>query len=236
MRPAVHLGQEHDASARGVVEIRAAVRSGNGSAQRLWTLPYLARRAGRASATQMVHGRGRARARSRARRRRRGVARTRCAIRRATSAAIDRSTSTARSISSGVALSVIDADHRVIAACRDERERACRRATTVRSPDAPLAANSRFAGAEPSVGAVQIARSRSKATTSLFGEITGTSPSASRFGVPPSNGTDQICTCGATGIDTGFGGGPSQFAAVLAAAHVDDVLAVGARSTELVSS
>ena len=147
MRPAVHLRQERDASARGVVEIRAAVRSGN-DPRSVSGLFHTCRavtgaRVGDPDASTDA---GVRRARSRARHRRRVVARTRCAIHPATSVAIDRSTSTARSISSGVALSV---------RCRSSSDR--RVASTnasllpsgdhCGSPDAPFAANSRFAAA-----------------------------------------------------------------------------------------
>src|ERR1043166_2983458 len=77
---------------------------------------------------------------------------------------------------------------------------------------APLAAIIFLAGAEPSTGTAEIWPPLPKATTSLFGEMTGSSPSASSLGVPPANGTDQICTLGATGRDAGLGGGPSQLA------------------------
>jgi hypothetical protein len=69
---------------------------------------------------------------------------------------------------------------------------------------------SRFAGAAPSVGAVQMAWSRTNATTSLRGDSSGSSPSLMRTGVPPAKGIVHSSTFGATGDESGFGDGPSQ--------------------------
>ena len=129
MRPTVHLRQERDASASGVVEIRAAVRAGNGSAQRLWTLPYLprrhrsARRRPRWSTARALdeHGVGRATgAASSHERDARSVGRPARRL-------IDRRRRR-DPFESASTLSGIDADHRVVAARRHERElRAVRR-------------------------------------------------------------------------------------------------------------
>src|SRR5690606_41281594 len=72
-------------------------------------------------------------------------------------------------------------------------------------PFTPRAKNSCFAGAEPSIGTVQIWRFRSKRTASPDGAITGPSPpSVSTRGAPPSNGTDHNSIFGGTGIDAAF--------------------------------
>lgn len=60
------------------------------------------------------------------------------------------------------------------------------------SPMFPLAKNMRVAGATPSIPTTLTWPEDRNATTSLFGETTGSSPSASSLGVPPAKGTDQI--------------------------------------------
>src|SRR5437867_11807933 len=76
----------------------------------------------------------------------------------------------------------------------------------------PLPARIFRAAAEPSIGTTDIELPVPNATTSLLGEITGESPSASSFGVPPAKGTDQSWILGDTGSEPGLGGGASQFA------------------------
>src|SRR5215211_5060886 len=79
----------------------------------------------------------------------------------------------------------------------------------------PLAEKSFFAAADPSVGTIQICFSLTNATRAPEGESAGSSPSASIFGsqaVVHVTGTLQIWILGATGLDSGLGGGPSQFA------------------------
>src|SRR5215510_14995838 len=74
----------------------------------------------------------------------------------------------------------------------------------VGDPASPRAKKYRLAGVAPSTGADQIARSLTKATRSLFGEMLGSSPSPRSFGSPPANGTVQTCTLICTGPSIGL--------------------------------
>src|SRR5882762_6883608 len=74
----------------------------------------------------------------------------------------------------------------------------------------PRAVNSALAGADPSIGAVQIWPPLPKATTSPRDETTGASPSAIGFGSPPSKRTLKICTFGEAGFEPTFTGSPSS--------------------------
>ncbi len=58
---------------------------------------------------------------------------------------------------------------------------------------------------DPSIGATQIRRSRSNATTFVRGATAGKSPSPSSTGVPPATAIDQTCTFGCTGSPAGSG-------------------------------
>ena len=112
----------------------------------------------------------------------------------------------------GVAAVRVDAHERVRAAAGDEGQ-----AAAVRRPaqvaHLPASRTGRLADAEPSIGATHTCRSRSKATSSPRGEITGPSPSPISRGSPPANAIDQTCTFGGRGIPSGFTGRlSSQFA------------------------
>jgi len=78
------------------------------------------------------------------------------------------------------------------------------------SPTSPRIVNRILAGADPSVGTVQTWPPLANATASPFGEITGSSASASTLGSPPSKGTLKICTFGETGLAVTFTGNPSS--------------------------
>ena len=124
-----------------------------------------------------------------------------------------------------------DADEAVIVAVGHERERACRPATRP-------AIRSRRARRTPAppVSIRRSARSRSacrctNATRSPAGAIAGSSPSPSSFGAaPPAVATDHTCmrrlhgTARRIGLQVAVG---RPVRAVIAAAHVDDRLAVG---------
>ena len=58
------------------------------------------------------------------------------------------------------------------------------------------------------MGATHTCRSLMNATRSPRGDTAGAAapPSASSFGSPPSKGTDQTPTVGATGLEVGFTG------------------------------
>src|SRR5690242_14405334 len=79
-------------------------------------------------------------------------------------------------------------------------------------PSEPRVKKKRLAGDDPSIGTTQTCRFFVYATRSPLGETTGSSPSASRFGVPPCADTAQISTLGCTGLELGSGGRfPSAF-------------------------
>jgi len=74
------------------------------------------------------------------------------------------------------------------------------------SPFVPRAVKSALAGAEPSIGTVQICPPLVNATRSLRGESTGSSPSPNTTGSPPANGTASTCTLGGMGLCVTFTG------------------------------
>src|ERR1700737_3977692 len=63
-----------------------------------------------------------------------------------------------------------------------------------RSPSSPRILSNFVAAAEPLIGDIQISWFFVKATRSPRGGITGSSPSASAFGSPPSKARDHTCT------------------------------------------
>src|SRR5690242_18108192 len=71
-------------------------------------------------------------------------------------------------------------------------------------PQSPRAKKSRLVGVEPSSGAAQSPRSFVNTTRSLFGEISGSSPSPRSFGSPPLNGALHTCTFICVGPFAGF--------------------------------